>query len=54
MWEKERIYKFNKSNKTSIESSEKAKDDNKSNINKEKENKDAEKIDDDSFVNPKI
>ncbi|MDU1315611.1 hypothetical protein [Anaerococcus hydrogenalis] len=42
-----------KSNKTSVESSEKVKDDNKSNTNKEKENKEAEKIDDDSFVNPK-
>lgn len=42
-----------KSNKTSVESSEKVKDDNKSNTNKEKENKEAEKIDDDGFVNPK-
>lgn len=42
-----------KSNKTSVESSERVKDDNKSNTNKEKENKEAEKIDDDSFVNPK-
>ena len=38
-----------KSNKTSVESSEKVKDDNKSNTNKEKENKEAEKIDDDSL-----
>ena len=42
-----------KSNKSSVESSEKVKDDNKSNTNKEKENKEAEKIDDDSFVNTK-
>ena len=42
-----------KSNKTSVESSEKVKDDNKSNTNKDKENKEAKKIDDDSFVNPR-
>lgn len=51
--EKKEYTNSTKSNKTSIESSEKVKDDNKSNTNKEKENKDAEKIDDDSFVNPK-
>lgn len=42
-----------KSNKTSVESSEKVKDDNKSNTNKDKENKESKKIYDDSFVNPK-
>lgn len=41
------------SNKTSVEITEKVKDDNKSNTKKEEKNKEAEKVDDDSFANPK-